>query len=188
MPMTLLPKLIISFCLIYLVGIGVAMAKAPYVELCLRNPNPDRHCAEIQRNAERWDDSIHMAANKVGIDPLLLKSLVAIESHFNANAHSRSGPTGLVQILPVTARKFGFSKEQLQSPEGNLEAGAMYLKAQLNQFNDDYLAVVAYNLGGKIVTPNKRAQHHANFYADEVMSVYGYFKSQANGEALSSFQ
>jgi len=188
MPMTLLPKFLFSFCLLFFACINVAMAKTPYVELCLRKLNPDRHCAEIQRNAERWDDSINSAANKVGIDPLLLKSLVAIESHFNAKAHSRSGPTGLVQILPVTARKLGFSKEQLQSPENNLEAGAMYLKVQLNQFNDDYLAVVAYNLGGKTVTPNKRAQHHANFYADEVMSVYGYFKSQANGEVLKGFE
>ena len=109
-----------------------------------------------------------------------MSAVVGIESHFNANAHSRSGPVGLVQILPGTASKLGFSKEQLKNPEINLEAGATYLKVQEAQFHDNYLAVVAYNLGGRTTSPNKRAQHHAHAYAKEVMSLFDYFQSQGN--------
>jgi soluble lytic murein transglycosylase-like protein len=73
----------------------------------------------------------------------------------------------------------GFSKEQLKLPEVNLEAGAIYLKIQLDKFNENYLAVVAYNLGGKTESPNKRAQRHANAYASNVMSLYEYFQLQS---------
>jgi soluble lytic murein transglycosylase-like protein len=156
------------------------VANASYIEKCLRNERPDRHCAQIQVNMERWTESINEAADKVGIDPLLLKAVVGIESHFNASAHSRSGPVGLVQIMPGTASKLGFSKEQLKNPELNLEAGATYLKIQEAQFHDNYLAVVAYNLGGRTSSPNKRAQHHAHAYAKEVMALYDYLQSQAN--------
>lgn len=156
------------------------LAEASYIEKCLRNEQPDRHCAQIQANMERWTDSINEAADKVSIDPLLLKAVVGIESHFNDSAHSRSGPVGLVQILPGTASKLGFSKEQLKNPQMNLEAGATYLKVQEAQFHDNYLAVVAYNLGGRTTSPNKRAQHHAHAYAKEVMSLFDYFESQGN--------
>jgi soluble lytic murein transglycosylase-like protein len=172
-----------SKCTLILMGCLLAilssMANASYIEKCLRNEGPDRHCAQIQANMERWTESINDAADKVGIDPLLLKAVVGIESHFNASAHSRSGPVGLVQILPGTAAKLGFTKEQLKNPEMNLEAGATYLKIQEAQFHDNYLAVVAYNLGGRTSSPNKRAQHHAHAYAKEVMSLFDYFQSQA---------
>jgi soluble lytic murein transglycosylase-like protein len=163
-----------SILLLLLLNCGIAHAS--YIEKCLRNEVPDRSCARIQADAERWANSIEEAANKVGVDPLLLKALVAIESHFNAKAHSAGGPVGLVQILPSTAYKLGFSKELLKLPEVNLEAGATYLKIQLDKFNDSYLAVVAYNLGGKTESLNKRAQRHANAYATKVISLYEYFQ------------
>ncbi|APB98223.1 hypothetical protein A4F89_02155 [Polynucleobacter asymbioticus] len=132
----------------------------------------------MQRNLKRWEDSIEIAANKVGIEAALLKAVVAVESHFNANAQSNSGPVGLTQILPSTARTLGFSKDQLKFPEVNLEAGALYLKVQLTQFGNQDLAVIAYNLGGKTQTLNKKSQRHANLYANEVMSIYEYFKAR----------
>ena len=176
--MNLLNKTLSSLLLLVPLLNG-GIAHASYIEKCLRDEVHDKSCARIQADAERWSDSIEEAAIKVGIDPLLLKAVVAIESHFNSKAHSPGGPMGLVQILPSTAYKLGFSKERLKLPEVNLEAGATYLKIQLDKFNDNYLAVVAYNLGGKIETPNKRAQRHANAYAAKVISLYEYFQLQS---------
>jgi soluble lytic murein transglycosylase-like protein len=176
--MNLLKQTLGSLLLLLLLLNGGA-AYASYIEKCLRNDVPDRSCARIQADAERWAGSIEEAANKVGVDPLLLKAVVAIESHFNAKAYSPGGPMGLVQILPSTAYRLGFSKEQLKLPEVNLEAGATYLKIQLDKFNDNYLAVVAYNLGGKTESLNKRAQRHANAYAGNVISLYEYFQLQS---------
>jgi len=169
------PSLLLFILLLLISGI----THASYIEKCLRNEVPDKSCARIQSDAERWAGSIEEAANKVGVDPLLLKAVVAIESHFNSKARSPGGPIGLVQILPSTAYKLGFSKEQLKPPQVNLEAGAIYLKIQLDKFNENYLAVVAYNLGGKTESPNKRAQRHANAYASNVMSLYEYFQLQS---------
>ncbi len=179
--MTLLSR-IVNFGLLPLLFLNGGVAHASYIEKCLRNEIADKSCAHIQADAERWAESIDEAANKVGIDPLLLKAVVAIESHFNSKVHSAGGHAGLVQISPSTAYKLGFSKEQLKLPEFNLEAGATYLKIQLTKFNDQYLAVVAYNLGGKIETPNKRAQRHANAYADNVISLYDFFQLQSLSE------
>lgn len=175
--MSLLNKTFSSIFLLLLLNGGIAHAS--YIEKCLRNEVLDRSCARIQADAERWSDSIEEAATKVGVDPLLLKAVVAVESHFNSKVHSPGGPMGLVQILPSTAYKLGFSKEQLRVPELNLEAGATYLKIQLDKFNDNYLAVVAYNLGGKTESLNKRAQRHARAYAANVISLYDYFQLQS---------
>ena len=173
---------IVNSSVLFLMLLNGGLAHASYIERCLRNEVPDKSCARIQDDAQRWAESIDEAANKVGIDPLLLKAVVAIESHFNSKAHSPGGPVGLVQILPGTAYKLGFSKERLKLPEINLEAGATYLKIQIDKFNDNYLAVVAYNLGGKTETSNKKAQRHANAYAGNVISLYEYFQLQALSE------
>lgn len=170
----------LAFLLLLLLSFNGGIAQASYIEKCLRDEVHDKSCARIQADAERWTGSIEEAANKAGIDPLLLKAVVAIESHFNSKAHSLGGPMGLVQILPSTASKLGFSKERLKLPEVNLEAGATYLKIQLDKFDDNYLAVVAYNLGGKTESLNKRAQRHAHAYADKVISLYEYFQLQPN--------
>ncbi len=172
----------ISSTFFFLLLLHGVIAHASYIEQCLRNDLPDKSCARIQADSQRWTEDINAAANKVGLDPLLLKAVVAIESHFNSKAHSPHGPVGLVQILPSTAHKLGFSNEQLKVPEVNLEAGATYLKIQLDKFSDNYLAVVAYNLGGKTETSNKKAQRHANAYAGNVISLYDYFQSQSQSE------
>lgn len=176
--MNLLNKTLGSLLLLGLF-LNSGIVHASYIENCLRDEVHDKSCARIQADAERWSGSIEEAANKVGVDPLLLKAVVAIESHFNSKAHSLGGPVGLVQIMPSTAYKLGFTKEQLKLPEVNLEAGATYLKVQLDKFNDNYLAVVAYNLGGKTESLNKRAQRHANAYAAKVISLYEYFQTQS---------
>lgn len=172
----------ISSILFFLLLLNHVTAQASYIEQCLRNEFPDKSCTRIQADSQRWTVDIDAAANKVGLDPLLLKAVVAIESHFNSKAHSPHGPVGLVQILPSTAHKLGYSKEQLKLPEINLEAGATYLKIQLDKFNDIFLAVVAYNLGGKTESANKKAQRHANAYAVNVISLYDYFQSQTQSE------
>ena len=88
---------------------------------------------------------IEKAARKHGLDPLLVASVVEVESHFKARAGSHKGAVGLMQLLPSTA---GLPVVQLYNPVVNLDAGAGYLAEMIERFDGDLeLALAAYNAG-----------------------------------------
>jgi len=73
-----------------------------------------------------YDDLLKNKSNLVGWDWRLLASLVYTESRFNTTAESWAGAYGLMQLMPVTANRFGVTKES--PPEANIIAGIKYLK------------------------------------------------------------
>ena len=93
------------------------------------------------------------ASSKRDLDPLLLLALVRQESRFQKSVVSRSGATGLSQLMPATAREIAsslglsFQKEKLKEPEYNLELGAFYLRQMLNSFQRLEFAIASYNAG-----------------------------------------
>ncbi len=90
---------------------------------------------------------IWQAARRHGIDPLLLAAVVEAESGFDPRAVSVQGALGLMQLMPDTAALFSASADPLD-PATNLELGARYLAALLEQFDGDLaLALAAYNAG-----------------------------------------
>lgn len=100
---------------------------------------------------------IAAAADANGIDRLLLTALVRQESNFKPDAVSRSGAGGLTQIMPGTARGLGLrvdakrKVDERMIPAKALDAGARYLKAQLDRFGKIKLALAAYNAGPRPV-------------------------------------
>ncbi len=84
-----------------------------------------------------------------GIDPLLVHSVIRVESNYNPVAISPKGAEGLMQLIPATARRFGVSNSF--DVHENIEAGVKYLKYLLDLFGDDRLAVAAYNAGESAV-------------------------------------
>ena len=152
-------------------------SKNSYVEQCLKSQQPDQACNTLKQNLKKWQPNIEETSKRVDIDPLLITALVGVESHFNASARSPSGAIGLTQILPTTAHKMGFNKGDIDIPETNLVAGALYLKVQLYKYKDNYRSVLAYNLGGKVKAPNSKLQESADAYAAQVISLYGYLQS-----------
>lgn len=115
---------------------------------------------------------IYKAAQDQGVDPLLLASLVEVESNFSPRAMSSKGAVGLTQVLPSTA---GYAVAELHNPTLNLEQGATYLRAQLDRFGGDLeLALAAYNAGPYAVKrfagiPPYRETRR---YVDKVLSIY----------------
>ncbi len=79
------------------------------------------------------------------VNPLLVDSVIQVESNYNPFAVSAKGAQGLMQLMPATARRFGVT--DTFDPKQNIEAGVRYLKLLQNTFQDDRLAIAAYNAG-----------------------------------------
>jgi len=96
--------------------------------------------------AKRYDDMIHKVARSEKVDPALLHAVITVESAYNARAKSPKGATGLMQLMPDTAKRFGVT--DLLNPLQNLQAGARYLRTLLALFSGNLeLAIAAYNAG-----------------------------------------
>jgi soluble lytic murein transglycosylase-like protein len=91
---------------------------------------------------------IKAAAKKHKVRPALVKGIVAAESAFNANAVSKVGALGLMQLMPETAEQFGVDP---LIPEQNIEAGTKYLSQLIDRYskykNGLKRAIAAYNAG-----------------------------------------
>jgi soluble lytic murein transglycosylase-like protein len=93
-----------------------------------------------------FESEINAAATSNGVDPALLKGLVQQESGFDPNARSGAGAVGLTQLMPGTAAALGVTDPT--DPVQSLQAGARYLREQLDRFGgDEHLALAAYNAG-----------------------------------------
>jgi soluble lytic murein transglycosylase-like protein len=96
-------------------------------------------------------DLVKDAAQRYQVDPLLVDSVIHVESGFNPNAVSLKGAQGLMQLIPATAQRFGAS--DAFDPKQNIDAGVHYLKYLQDRFpNDLTLSLAAYNAGEGAVT------------------------------------
>jgi soluble lytic murein transglycosylase-like protein len=92
---------------------------------------------------------VQKAAADFEVNPLLVDSVIRVESNYNPFAVSPKGAQGLMQLMPATARRFGVT--DTFDPKQNIEAGVRYLKLLQDTFQDDRLAIAAYNAGEKAV-------------------------------------
>lgn len=75
-----------------------------------------------------YDDLFHKYAPHIGWDWRLLASLCYHESRFNPNTTSPMGAKGLMQLVPVTAKRFGLTYDNAYEPEASVSAGTQYIK------------------------------------------------------------
>jgi soluble lytic murein transglycosylase len=102
------------------------------------------------------------------IDPIILLSLIRQESVFNPFARSSVGARGLMQLMPMTAKRFkrGVSTTQLNNPMINMEIGTKYFKNLLKRYNNNLVYVLsAYNAG------ESRVERWKNLYWDSEASI-----------------
>lgn len=81
----------------------------------------------LKKESEGYDGLIGRYAADAGLDPRLVKSIIAAESEFTARAISPAGALGLMQVMPATAEYMGVSRTVLFDPEENVRAGTRYL-------------------------------------------------------------
>lgn len=105
----------------------------------------------IERRLSRYSPFIKQAARKHGFDWRLIAAQIYQESHLHPWAQSAAGASGLMQLLPNTARSLGVT--DIFNPVENINAGVRHLKDLFDQFEEikgqDRLLVslAAYNTG-----------------------------------------
>jgi soluble lytic murein transglycosylase-like protein len=109
------------------------------------------------------------------------------ESGFNPRARSYKGATGLMQLMPATARRFGV--QNIWDPAQNIEGGARYLRFLLDTFNGDVnLALAGYNAGENAVISSgfqvPRYRETQN-YVKSISARYGSAR-QRRGQTIAS--
>jgi lysozyme len=125
-----------------------------------------------------YRNEIELVSEKFNIDPLLLHSIIYVESRYNPSALSPAGAKGMMQVMPGTARRMGFqgSDAELYEPVTNLHIGSMYLRELYRLFGNEIdLVLAAYNAGefavkkyGDNIPPYPETQD----YVSRVMSRY----------------
>ncbi|MBX3656072.1 MAG: lytic transglycosylase domain-containing protein [Ramlibacter sp.] len=108
-----------------------------------------------QRYPMPYRDAVVQKSQDIGLDPAYVYGLIRQESRFIMDARSHVGASGLMQVMPATARwtarkigLTGFTTDQLHDHETNITIGTSYLKLALDDFDGSMpLAAAAYNAG-----------------------------------------
>lgn len=108
-----------------------------------------------QRFPMPFRDAVTKRSSEIGLDPAYVYGLIRQESRFIMDARSVVGASGLMQIMPATARETarfigltGFTANQINDRETNIIIGTAYLKRALDDFGGSMaMAAAAYNAG-----------------------------------------
>jgi soluble lytic murein transglycosylase-like protein len=91
-----------------------------------------------------YGEIITTLAQAHGVDPMLVRALIQVESNYQPTARSRKGAMGLMQLMPSTAREYNVRNPY--DPKANISAGVKHLAALINRWGVE-LALAAYNAG-----------------------------------------
>ncbi len=103
----------------------------------------------------KYKEVVIERADYYGIDRTLVFAVINTESNFDANAKSRAGAMGLMQITEKTAEyiaeRLCVDEYDIMDIQTNVNFGCYYIKYLITKFNDLDTALIAYNAGeGKV--------------------------------------
>ena len=131
------------------------------------------NATQINRKAKNHSKPITKYSRLHRVDSNLIKSIITAESCFRIKALSNKGASGLMQLIPATAERFGV--KNIYSPEQNIRGGTKYLKFLLARYKGDLRkTIAAYNAGEgavdkyKGIPPYRETQN----YVKNVLKIY----------------
>ena len=128
--------------------------------------------AVSRSGGRRYDPLIQQAAADAGIPPGLVKAVIHAESAFNAEAVSKKGAMGLMQLMPATAYELGVV--QPFRAEENVRGGSRYLRRLHDRYGSWAYTLAAYNAGPTAVDRHGGIPPYAETqqYVRRVLSYY----------------
>ena len=123
--------------------------------------------------AAKYDAIFEEASRTYGVSKSLLIAVAKAESNFNPNDVSHAGASGIMQLMPGTAKSLGV--KNVFDPYENIMGGAKLLRDNIRSFGSVPLALAAYNAGpGAVkkyngVPPYKETQN----YVKKIMADLG---------------
>jgi soluble lytic murein transglycosylase len=136
----------------------------------------------------RYEQIVRGHARNYQLDPALLAAVIYQESKFKSDAKSSSGAIGLMQLRPDTAKGIAirtggsrFQTSDLYNPEINIRYGSWYLRHLLDKYDDEKLALAAYNAGQSNVDTWRAEGKGIQFsetreYVDRVEDLKGVYR------------
>ena len=107
----------------------------------------------MQGIAEHYGVDILKATVGTRVSPALVLAVIGIESAGSAEAVSNKGASGLMQLMPTTAERFGVT--DITAPDQNIKGGVAYLDWLIGEFGaDPVIILAAYNAGEGAVRKN----------------------------------
>lgn len=165
-------------CVIAVLGGGLSYQVMTSAAAALPGPQDVELSTYWNHNVRRWDTLIIQEAQRRGLDPDFLASVVWVESNGNPDAISHAGAVGLMQVMPKEA---GFSwrptQAELLNPFTNLYWGTRTISIVIHQGQGDvFSALAAYNGGW-----DKTHQRGPRYLATQVLRDYATAVAQRHG-------
>jgi hypothetical protein len=107
-------------------------------------PKPPAIDVQALLDSTPYGELISAMSQANGVDPLLVRALIQVESNYQPRAKSSKGAMGLMQLMPQTAREYNVRNPY--DPKANVEAGIKKLKSLIDKWGVE-LALAAYNAG-----------------------------------------
>jgi len=112
-----------------------------------------------------------------GVDPMLVRALIQVESNYRPGAKSHKGAMGLMQLMPSTARQYKVRNPY--DPTANIGAGVKHLKGLIDRMDGAIdMALAAYNAGEGAVKKFKGIPPYRETrnYVSRILSIAGLSK------------
>lgn len=138
----------------------------------------DNKSKQISARYGKYNTLIRAAALRHRVETALIAAVIHAESNFDADAVSHSGASGLMQLMPTTAARYGVRDPY--DPAQNIEAGTRHLRYLLDRFDSRLSHVLAaYNAGERAVVSHRGVPPYGETrrYIEKVLDYRAWYRS-----------
>lgn len=121
-------------------------------------------CKELKKfdkNIQQWCDLIKKYSAKYGHDPVLVASIIQVESLGNPGSESDQGAVGIMQVMPKEYFWDRPTREELFIPKINIQTGCRVLREKIDGYGSLRDGIMRYG-----------PMDYGYIYADEVLAIY----------------
>lgn len=144
-----------------------------------------REIVRLLGGKPHYAETIIKAGREFEVDPVLIASLVFVESSFRPDAVSNRNARGMMQLRPIVLEVLGVTDPL--DPHENIMAGTAYLRNCFERYaqhpNSTFLALAAYNIGPGS-TNKLTSSDAAHRFVQKVLKVYNRMSDEPIKEIL----